>query len=35
VANEDAFLRGNDNIIGRIGEAIAHSLLPITKRQYL
>jgi len=32
VANEDDFLRGNDNIIGRTGEAIAHSLLLITKQ---
>jgi hypothetical protein len=27
VANEDEVLHGNDNIIGRIGEAIAHSFL--------
>ena len=27
VANNDKILHGNDNIIGRIGEAIAHSVL--------
>lgn len=27
VANDDQVLHGNDNIIGRIGEAIAHSIL--------
>jgi hypothetical protein len=32
VANEDGFLRVNDNIIGRIGEVIPHSLLLKTKQ---
>lgn len=32
VADQDKVLRGNDNIIGRIGEAIAHSFLTCLKR---
>lgn len=32
VADQDEVLRGNDNIIGRIGEAIAHSFLTCLKR---
>ena len=32
-ANNDKVLNGNDNIIGRIGEAIAHSFLEQTKRK--
>ena len=32
-ANEDEVLHGNDNIIGRIGEAIAHSFLEQQGRQ--
>ena len=33
VANEDEILHGNDNIIGRIGEAIAHSFLEQMERK--
>jgi hypothetical protein len=33
VANEDEVLQGNDNIIGRIGEAIAHSFLEYQERK--
>ncbi|RBP28402.1 hypothetical protein DFR65_10718 [Oceanihabitans sediminis] len=33
VANEDEVLHGNDNIIGRIGEAIAHSFLEQMERR--
>jgi hypothetical protein len=33
VANDDEVLHGNDNIVGRIGEAIAHSFLEQQGRQ--
>lgn len=33
LANEDEVLQGNDNIIGRIGEAIAHSFLEQNNRK--
>ncbi|WP_299110446.1 hypothetical protein [uncultured Winogradskyella sp.] len=33
VANNDEVLHGNDNIIGRIGEAIAHSFLEQMERR--
>lgn len=33
IANKDKVLHGNDNIIGRIGEAIAHSFLEKQYRQ--